>query len=123
MRFSSTVMLLNGRGIWKLRAMPRRARKWGGNWVMSSPQNTTLPVWGRSAPEMQLISVVLPEPFGPIRPNRSPFLISTLILSSAVKPPNVLVRVPTCSRGASGAADIVMACLLRADGSAAAAAR
>ena len=26
----------------------------------------------RSAPEMQLISVVLPEPFGPIRPKRSP---------------------------------------------------
>ena len=72
MRFSSTVMLLNGRGIWKLRAMPRRARRCGGSWVMSSPQNTTLPACGRSAPEMQLISVVLPEPFGPIRPNRSP---------------------------------------------------
>ena len=25
-RFSSTVMLENGRGIWKLRAMPRRVR-------------------------------------------------------------------------------------------------
>ncbi len=25
-RFSSTVMLANGRGIWKLRAMPRRVR-------------------------------------------------------------------------------------------------
>ena len=25
-RFSSTVMLRNGRGIWKLRAMPRRVR-------------------------------------------------------------------------------------------------
>jgi len=119
-RFSSTVMLLNGRGIWKLRAMPRRARKCGGNCVMSSPQNTTLPTCGRSAPEMQLISVVLPEPFGPIRPNRSPFLMSTLILSSAVKPPKVLVSVPTCSKGASSAGVGVMAFPPRADDSAAA---
>ena len=123
MRFSSTVMLLKGRGIWKLRAMPRRARKCGGSWVMSSPQKTTLPTWGRSAPEMQLISVVLPEPFGPIRPNRSPFLISTLILSSAVKPPKVLVIASTCSRGTSGAAADVMACLPRAGDSAGATTR
>ena len=123
MRFSSTVMLLNGRGIWKLRAMPRRARRCGGSWVMSSPQNTTLPVCGRSAPEMQLISVVFPEPFGPIRPNRSPLRISTLILSSAVKPPKVLVIASTCSRGVSGAASAVMACLPRADDNAAAATR
>ena len=39
-RFSTTVMLLNGRGIWKLRAMPRRVRTWAGNCVMSSPRNT-----------------------------------------------------------------------------------
>ena len=72
MRFSATVMLLNGRGIWKLRAMPRRVRMCGCNRVMSSSRNTTVPASVRNAPEMQLISVVLPEPFGPIRPKRSP---------------------------------------------------
>ena len=91
MRFSATVMLLNGRGIWKLRAMPRRVRICGGNRVMSSSRNITVPGSVRNAPEMQLISVVFPEPFGPIRPKRSPGRISTLTLSSAVKPPKRLV--------------------------------
>ena len=44
----------------------------------------------RSAPETQLISVVLPEPFGPIRPKRSPGAISRLTPDSAVKPPKCL---------------------------------
>ena len=97
-----TVMLLNGRGIWKLRAMPRRVRTCGGNRVMSSPRNTTVPASVRNAPEMQLISVVLPEPFGPIRPKRSPGRMSTLTLSSAVKPPKRLVSADIRSRGALG---------------------
>src|SRR5512134_2776214 len=88
--------------------MPRRARRCGGSSLIFSPQKITLPTCGRSAPEMQLIRVVFPEPFGPIRPNRSPLRISTLILSSAVKPPKVLVIASTCSRGASGAASFVM---------------
>jgi hypothetical protein len=33
------------------------------------------------------MSVVLPEPFGPIRPKRSPGAISMLTSESAVKPP------------------------------------
>ena len=36
---------------------------------------------------MQLMSVVLPEPFGPIRPKRSPGAMSRLTPDSAVKPP------------------------------------
>ena len=54
--------------------MPRRVRMCGCSWVMSSSRNTTVPGSVRNAPEMQLISVVLPEPFGPIRPKRSPWL-------------------------------------------------
>ena len=34
-------MLRNGRGIWKLRAMPRCERWFGGSAVMSSPANST----------------------------------------------------------------------------------
>ena len=102
MRFSATVMLLNGRGIWKLRAMPRRVRICGCNRVMSSSRNTTVPGSVRNAPEMQLISVVFPEPFGPISPKRSPGRISTLTLSSAVKPPKRFVSADIRSRGAWG---------------------
>ena len=65
-------MLRNGRGIWKLRVMPRRTRRCAGRRVTSWPLNSTRPPSQGSAPEMQLIKVVLPEPFGPIRPRRSP---------------------------------------------------
>ena len=100
MRFSATVMLRNGRGIWKLRAMPRRVRMCGCSRVMSSSRNVTVPGSVRNAPEMQLISVVLPEPLGPISPKRSPGRMSTLTLSSAVKPPKRLVSADIRSRGA-----------------------
>ena len=103
-------MLLNGRGIWKLRAMPRRVRTYGGNRVMSSPRNTTVPASVRNAPEMQLISVVFPEPFGPMRPKRSPARISTLTLSRAVKPPKRLVNAPIRSKGSSGPSEDIMLC-------------
>src|SRR5688572_25105364 len=36
---------------------------------------------------MQLISVVLPEPFGPMSPKRSPSAMAMLTSESAVKPP------------------------------------
>ena len=93
-------MLENGRGIWKLRAMPRRVRWYAGKPEISSPSNTIEPPSFRSDPEMQLISVVLPEPFGPIRPKRSPRAISTLTSDSAVKPPKCL-ETPLTRRSAS----------------------
>ena len=108
MRFSATVMLLNGRGIWKLRAMPRRVRICGCNDVMSSSRNRTVPGSVRNAPEMQLISVVFPEPFGPIRPKRSPGRISTLTLSTAVKPPKRLVSDAIRSRGAWASGGVML---------------
>ena len=113
MRFSATVMLLNGRGIWKLRAMPRRVRMCGCNPVISSSRNLTVPGSVRKAPEMQLISVVLPEPFGPISPKRSPGRMSTLTLSSAVNPPKRLVNAVIRSSGARLSAEISEAVILR----------
>ena len=44
---------------------------------------------------MQLKVVLLPEPFGPIRPRISPSLTSNETFETAVKPPNVLVRPET----------------------------
>ena len=54
--------------IWNFRLMPARARSVGDNAVMSLPAKLTLPSVGVSAPAMHFISVLLPEPFGPIRP-------------------------------------------------------
>ena len=45
--------------------MPQARALVGGSAVMSSPSNRIVPPSLGSAPEMQLISVVLPEPFGP----------------------------------------------------------
>jgi len=36
------------------------------------PSNCTVPLSFCSVPQMQLTSVLLPEPFGPISPSRSP---------------------------------------------------
>jgi hypothetical protein len=92
-------MLRNGFGIWKLLAMPRRARLNGGSRVMSRPSNSTRPSSLNRAPETQLMSVVLPEPLGPMRPRRSPGATSSVMLSSAVKPPKRLARPLTFPSG------------------------
>src|ERR671919_2118160 len=90
-------MLRNGRGIWKLRVMPRRTRCQAGSRVTSWPLKITVPPSQGNAPEMQLIIVVLPEPFGPISPRRSPSARCRLTASSATKPPKRLDR-PSTSR-------------------------
>ncbi len=41
---------------------------------MSRPSNRIRPPSVGKVPDTQLMSVVLPEPFGPMRPNRSPAL-------------------------------------------------
>src|SRR5438067_2234546 len=46
------------------------------------------PAVGATMPLMALKKVVLPAPFGPIRPTSSDAPISTLRLDSAVRPPN-----------------------------------
>jgi len=55
---------------------------------MSCSLKRMVPEVGRSAPEMQLKQVVLPEPLGPMRPRISPGLTSKETAFSAVKPPN-----------------------------------
>ncbi len=54
--------------IWNLMLMPARARSAGVACVISRPPNATVPEVGVSAPATHFISVLLPEPFGPIRP-------------------------------------------------------
>src|SRR6187455_1448924 len=79
--------------------MPARARSAGEAREMSAPPNITVPDVGISAPATHFISVLLPEPFGPIRPWNS---FSATVRSApfrAVSLPNILTR-PRASRRA-----------------------
>src|SRR5690348_15512873 len=59
---------------------------------MSSPQNTMRPASGASRPEIWLISVVLPAPFGPITACSSPGRTSSVTSSVTRRPPKFLAR-------------------------------
>ena len=62
----------NGRGIWKVRPMPRLMIRCGARPEISCPSNCIEPADGGKVPESMLKMVPLPEPFGPIRPSISP---------------------------------------------------
>src|SRR6476619_779520 len=79
--------------------MPRRVRSWVRSPSTDSPAKRTLPVSLVSVPQMQLTSVDLPEPFGPIKPTRSPSCTVRSIPSSATKPPKRLLNPLTSSSG------------------------
>src|SRR5262245_5683614 len=100
-RFCRIVMVRNGRGIWKLRTMPSRVRLCAGSLVMFEPLNAIVPWSQMSAPEMQLIMVVLPDPFGPIRPRRSPSPRWRSTPFSATNPPKRLVSPLTLRIGSA----------------------
>ena len=57
---------------------------------MSSLSKYTFPLVGLYMPAITLKSVVLPAPFGPIRPVIEFFFISKEVPSTALKPPNYL---------------------------------
>ena len=57
-----------------------------------------------SAPEIRLSIVVLPEPFGPIRPTISPRSTSNDTSSTATRPPNALRRFAIVQRRRRSAA-------------------
>ncbi len=109
--FSATESVWNSRGSWRLRAMPR--------WCADAPPSRrqhgrrTAPSRFRvQVPHMQLTEVDLPEPFGPIRPTRSPGATSRLMPSSATKPPKRLPRFSTW-RSASAISALPAACWRR----------
>src|SRR5512136_1627756 len=62
---------------------------WLGRPSMRSPSSTMAPEWGGMSPEMRLRSVVLPAPFGPMRPCTSPTPTSSEAPSTAARPPKV----------------------------------
>ena len=65
-RFSKTDSPPNSSRIWKVRAMPARARRSGVIPLRSRPSSSTCPESGGAMPLMLWNSVVLPAPFGPM---------------------------------------------------------
>ena len=89
--FSSSDSRRNGRGIWKVRPMPRlmiAVRRQARD--LAALEADRARVGAQRAGE-QLKIVLLPEPFGPIRPRISPCSTSNETLLTAVKPPKRLV--------------------------------
>ena len=72
MMLSKTVSGRHSRERWKVRAIPARQMACGGNRVMSRASNSMLPAAALYSPVTTLKNVVLPEPFGPIKPRISP---------------------------------------------------
>src|ERR1700742_5244293 len=77
--------------------MPRLMIRCGGRPASSWPSNFIEPAVGGNVPESMLKMVLLPDPFGPIRPRISPFPTLNDTLLTARKPPNRLTRPSTTS--------------------------
>src|SRR5437870_12616584 len=66
---------------------------------MSRPQLRILPELGFSAPAIMLNRVVLPAPFGPMKPKICPLRTSKLTSLTAARPPKYRVILSNCSIG------------------------
>src|SRR5881394_886804 len=77
--------------------MPRLMMRWGALPAISAPSNTIDPAEGASVPDSMLKIVLLPEPFGPIRPRISPCSTRNDTLLTAVKPPKRFTNPSTVS--------------------------
>src|SRR2546423_763217 len=88
--------------------MPRLMILWGARPAISLPSNRIDPALGRNVPDSMLKIVLLPEPFGPIRPRISP--LSTLKDTSltAVNPPKRLINPLTTSTAARSSSKRVL---------------
>ena len=76
------------------------AGRWGAR-VSSTPSSSTDPSSGRSWPQTQLNTVVLPAPLGPTRPTLSPRSMEKVTSLTALMPPNCLES-PRTSRSGVG---------------------
>ena len=85
--FSSTVRLAKILVSWKVRPIPRAKTLSGETLVIVLSARYTCPASALAYPVMTLNSVVLPDPFGPIRPATVPSSTSTVQVSSACTPP------------------------------------
>src|SRR6187399_2274737 len=77
--------------------MPLLMMRCGTTPEISAPSNRIDPAVGTSVPDSILKIVLLPEPFGPIRPRISPCSTLNDTLLTAVKPPNRFTKPSTTS--------------------------
>src|SRR5215831_7992509 len=84
--------------------MRRRTRFRLESRVTSSPSRRMVPASGRMVPAIRSSSVVLPEPFGPIRPRISPAETESEKSLTATSPPKVLVSLSTSSSAPTASA-------------------
>src|SRR3954466_15160469 len=77
--------------------MPLLMIRCGDRPAISTPSKRTDPAVAGSVPDSKLKIVLLPEPFGPIRPRISPRSTLNDTLLTAVKPPNRFVIPSTTS--------------------------
>src|SRR5450755_4615635 len=77
--------------------MPLLMMRCGARPPISAPAKMIDPAVGVSVPESMLKIVLLPEPFGPIRPRISPRSTLNDTLLTAVNPPNRFIRPSTTS--------------------------
>ena len=99
--FSATVIVEKSSTFWNVRAMPRCTTRYVGVRKSDCPSKTRSPDCGLYNRVITLNSVVLPAPFGPIRPTISPGAASTETSSSATIPPKRRVTCSTESKGAT----------------------
>src|SRR5487761_1440135 len=95
--FSSTLSPGHSRGDWNVRTSPRREMRWGGRPWIALPLKSTVPLSGSLKPDMRSIAVLLPAPFGPMRPVTCPSGALNEHASTAITPPNRFVS-PLTSR-------------------------
>jgi hypothetical protein len=81
---------------WKVRLIAAHAPVIGQARDVSPPMRL-VPASERMVPAIRLSSVVLPEPFGPMRPSTSPGETASDMLLTATRPPNALVTPSTSS--------------------------
>ena len=93
--FSRMVSRRKGRGIWNVRPMPMWQIRSGDRPPISRLSSRIDPAVGFSVPETMLKMVLLPDPFGPMRPRISPFATSKDTSFTAVKPPKRFVSPAT----------------------------
>ena len=86
-RVSKTVSDGKRRASWKERPSPARDRSAGAMPLMSRPPRCSCPRASGAKPQMASNTVVLPAPFGPIRPRIEPGATSNETLSTARTPP------------------------------------
>ncbi len=100
MTLSSTVNSRKKVVAWNVRAMPRRQISEGRNPEMRSPLKWISPEVTGNTPVIRLNTVLLPAPFGPIRPWIVPALTVIENAATACRPPN---RLPTSRSSRSNA--------------------